>query len=535
MSPPLAVRRTLAFALAALFLLGLLHPQQAQAAPAPLQIYPVQSIYPASPDYRLTVNGQNVPATDFPGYDIAQFAMGAGEATITVTKVNNTAIGSYSISPAKLNLSGSVSGPSLTFTVTRDEYLIVKLDGRPNLVIAIDPLETNRPADSGTGIFNVRNAPYNAQPGSGYSTTAFQNALNDASAWGGANGRQGIVYVPAGVWTLGTIYLRSNLALYLAPGAVLRYTGERANYDVHWHKDSQDRDITWFISTRYSSSNISIYGRGTIDGNGQASLGPGNLGVNLLTPVYTTGFRLDGITFRESSSWAIMPIRSEDLGFTNLKIFNRFDMGENDGIDVMESKTVTVRNAIGIGLDDPFSTKTWAASTDLTKNIPGNPRPLDNVTFDDLISWTYCYGVKVGQGVLQNQSNVTFRNAVVHDAAVGIGVHHKYGTGTASSIRFENIDIERLTFTNDTNRTWLALWTGTGPNGVGPITGVRLQDIRVRNAGTTPARVNGQPGAPITGVELVRILMPGSSSYATTLAQLNLTNLSDNGPITISQ
>jgi hypothetical protein len=114
-------------------------------------------------------------------------------------------------------------------------------------------------------------------------------------------------------------------------------------------------------------------------------------------------------------------------------------------------------------------------------------------------------------------------------------VHHKYGTGTASTIRFENIDIERLSFTNDNNRTWLALWTATGANGVGPITGVRLQDIRVRNAGTTAARINGQPGAQITGVELVRILMPGSSTYATTLAQLNLTNLSENGPITISQ
>jgi hypothetical protein len=541
MSPPTGTGirvRVLAAALGTLLLaclLTALGSQQAQAAPAPLQMYPVQSIYPASPDYRLTVNGQNVPATDFPGYDIAQFAMGGGEATITVTKINNTALGSYSISPAKLNLTGSVSGASLTFTVTRDEYLIVKLDGRPGLVIAIDPLETNRPAESGTGIFNVRNAPYNAQPGSGYSTTPFQNALNDAAAWGGANGRQGIVYVPAGVWTLGTIYLRSNLALYLAPGAVLRYTGERANYDVHWHKDSQNRDITWFISTRYSSSNISIYGRGTIDGNGQASLGPGNLGVNLLTPVYTTNFRVDGITFRESSSWAIMPIRSEDVGFTNLKIFNRFDMGENDGIDVMESKTVTVRNAIGIGLDDPFSTKTWAATTDLTKNIPGNPRPLDNVTFDDLVSWTYCYGLKVGQGVLQNQSNVTFKNAVVYDAAVGIGVHHKYGTATASSIRFENIDIERLSFSNDSNRTWLALWTGAGANGVGPITGVTITDVRVRNAGTTAARINGQPGAQITGVELRRILMPGSSAYATTLNQMNVTNISEAGPVTLSQ
>jgi polygalacturonase len=314
---------------------------------------------------------------------------------------------------------------------------------------------------------------------------------------------------------------------------VLRYTGVRANYATHWHKDSQNRDVTWFISTRYSSSNISIYGRGVIDGNGRASLGPSNLGVNLLTPIYTTGFSVDGITFRESSSWAITPTRSADLTFRNLKIFNRFDMGENDGIDVMESTNVRVTHAIGVGLDDPFSTKTWDAGVDLFRKVPGNPRPLDDVIFDDLVSWTYCYGVKVGQGVLQPQTNVTFRNVVVHDAAVGIGVHRKYGAAQAASIRFENIDVERLTFSNDGNRTWLALWSGS-TLGSGPVTGVTVANVLVRNAGTTAARINGLPDAPITGVTLSRIVMPGSGTPATTLAQMKITNTSHLGPVTIT-
>jgi hypothetical protein len=499
----------------------------AHAAPAPLDIYPLASAYPASPDFTMTVNGQTVPVQDYAGYDIAQFAMGAGEATISITKRNLTNIGAYSISPLKLGLTGSYSGPTLTFTVTRDEYLIVKIDGRPELVIAIDPLETGRPAATGAGIFNVTASPYGAQPGSTYSTTAFQTALNDAAAWGSANGGQGTVYVPAGVYSLGTLYLRSNLKLYLAPGAVLKYTGERAHYDVHWRKNSQQRDITWFLSTRYSSTNISITGRGVIDGDGMASVGRGNLGVNLLVPIYTDDFTVDGITFRESSSWAILPTRSTDLSFRNLKMFNRFDMGENDGIDVMESTGVTVTNAIGIGLDDPFSTKTWANHIDLFANIPGDPRPLANVTFDDLVSWTYCYGLKVGQGVFQQQTNVTFRNATIYDAAVGVGVHHKYGTAGAVSIQFEDIDIERLRHSNDGNRTWMALWTGSTAEGIGPVADVDLTRVRVRDAGTTPARITGVPGAPISDVRFEAIRMPGSTSTATTLQQMNVTNVSD--------
>ena len=531
------LRRRLALVLTALLLgvvalLGTPHP--ARAAAGSVSAYPVPSIYPASTDYKVTVNGTSVPVTKYTGYDIAQLALGTGTATISVTKLNNTAIGAYSISPQKLGITGTVSGPTLTFTVQNDEYLIVKLDGRPNLVIAADPAETNRPAAGGTGIFNVQSAPYSAQPNTGaYTTTAFQTALDDAAAYGSANATQGIVYVPAGVYTLGNLYLRSNLALYLAPGAVLRYTGEAAHYVVTGHKNSQGRDLTWFISTRYSSTNIKIYGRGIVDGNGQAALAPSNLGVNLLAPIYTSGFTVDGITFRESSSWAVIPLRSSDLAFRNIKLFNRFDMGENDGIDVMESTNVTVDHAIGIGLDDPFSTKTWPDVADIYKTVPGTARPLDNVTFNDLVSWTYCYGVKVGQGVYEPQSKVTFQHVVVHDAAVGIGVHHKYGTAAATNLTFDDIDIERLSFSNDGNRTWLAMMTGNTA-GIGPVTGVTISNVRVRDAGTTAARINGLPGAPISDITLSHIEMPGTTTGATTPTQLNLTSLSDYDGLTIT-
>jgi Glycosyl hydrolases family 28 len=501
------------------------------AAVAPTNLYPKASIYPSSTEFRLTVNGRTVPVQKYPGYDIAQFAMGTGDATLTVTKINNTAIGAYTISPRKLAIQGSVSGPTLTFTVHDDAYLIVKVDGRPNLVIAIDPTETDRPPSSGNGIFNIGNAPYSVAPGDDYDA-AFQTALDDASAWGSTNGGQGTVYVRAGVYVVTNLYLRSNVALYLEAGAVLRYSGVRSHYAVLGHKDSQDRDLTWLVSTRYNSSNIRIYGRGILDGNGAASLQAGNLGVHLLVPIYTTGLRVDGITFRESSTWAIIPSRSSDLQFRNIKIFNRFDMGENDGIDVMESRNVTVTHAIGIALDDPFSTKTWSSTLDLLRQVGGNPQKLADVTFDDLVTWTYCYGVKVGQGVVQDQDNITIRNVVVYDAAVALGVHHKYGTAAARTILFENIDVETLSYTNDNNRTWLALWTDE--QGIGPVQGVTVSNVRLRNVGTTPARINGQPGALITGVTLNRVFVHDSTTPATTLAQMNVTNVSNAGPIAVT-
>jgi hypothetical protein len=495
----------------------------AQASVAP---YPLPSVYTASTLYSLRVNDVTVPVVSYTGYEYAGLAS-SGPLTIEVTGLGMTSISSYSISPRKLGVTATVSGNRLRFTVQRDEYLIVKIaDDRRELVIAADPPETDRPRSSGDGIFNIRDY--------GTTTQAFQRALDDASVYGTVS-RRGIVYVPAGVYPIGNLVLNSDTTLYLEPGAVLRTTAVKSDYTMHWHKDSINLDVTWWLRTEYGSSNIRIHGRGTIDGNGKAATGTAKFANNLLVPIATSKFSVDGITFRESGSWAVTPIRSHDLTFTNIKLFNRFDVGEDDGIDVMESQQVTVRNAIGIGLDDPFSTKTWAQNTDIARSWPGQPQRLDDVTFDDLVSWTICYGVKVGAGVIQDQSRVTFRNAVVYNAAVGIGVHQRHGAALASRILFENFDIERLSHTNAGYSTWLRLSIEDSQNlGGGTMDGVTVRNVTVRDRGKGFAVLRGfRAGNPITGVTLDGIRMPGQSTPARTLAAMNLYDRANHAPVTI--
>jgi hypothetical protein len=537
---PLPMHRTIRILTLGWFVLavaGLLAPAEArgQAHQASLQVYPVQTIYPHSDNFTLSVNGQNVPVTSFRKYDIAQFALSQGETRISITRNDGITINAALISPRKLNLHGEVSGHQLAFTLRSPEFLIVKVDSLPELVLAIDPLPTNVPRASGKGVFNISDTGYGAIAGNDYSTNGFQRALDDASRWGTkqAGKKKGTVYVPTGLWTVGSLYLSSNTNLYLAPGAVLRFTGEGSHYKVDGHKDSQKRDLTWFISTRPNSENISITGRGTIDGNGRASLKVSNLGVNLLAPMLTQHFAVDGITFRESSSWGVIPTRSRDLSFTDIKIFNGLDMGEDDAIDVVESSDVLVRNAIAISLDDPFSTKTWQADTDMFKAAPGEPQPLQHVRIEHVISWTRCYGLKVGQGVVQPQNDITFDDATVYDAAVGFGIHHKWGSSSATNITFRNIDVEQLCCTNDDNRTWMALWMANQP-GTRPIDHVTISNIHIWDAGKTPARINGMPGSPITQVKLENIFTPGDSGPATNLPAMHITEDTFHDAITIN-
>jgi polygalacturonase len=556
------LHKTLISMLAAVFLMTPLISAEAAgdggpapAAAGPATIYPYQQSakYVPSTNYSLKANGVEIPVVKaYNDYDYANFSVSEGPVTYELTILNTDKVHEYSISPKKLGIQPhKVEGRTITFTTQKDEYLIVNMNNRQTrIVIAADPAETDVPSATGTGIFNITGAPYNVtgtgdKTGVAARTAAIQQAIDHASSYGTSqgNGTQGIVFVPAGTYYIGNLVLKSNTALYMQPGATFVGTGKTADYKEHWFKDSMGRPATWWISTAFDSTNIKIYGRGTIDGNGQAlhddksTNGKGMIN-NLVVPIATSHFVMDGVLIRESAAWAVMPVRSNDMEFTNLKMFNSLGMGENDGIDVVESQDVVVRNSIGIALDDPYSTKAWKETTDIASGKvpwPGNPEPVRNVLIEDAISWTLCYGYKIGQGVMQDQENITFKDGVVYKAAVGFAIHHKYGTGSVKNVTFENMDVEDISGSNEDNSAWMTLFTiNNNGNGVGPITGVNVKNITVRDAGESFGKIKGLPGALITNINFENVYMPGSTVPATNLHEMNLTNREYYSDVTIS-
>jgi hypothetical protein len=508
--------------------LVLILPFQILAVPpgmAKIFSYPLPSIYKASSFFELTVNGVAVPVTSYNSkYDYAQLSMSKGKAEFTVALKNGDKVSAYHISPKKLSVAGVQEGNKLRFTLHKDEYLIIKINQFRELVIAADAEELNKPSPSGKGVFNIKQPPYAAvgSPAE-LATAAIQKAIDDASDY---KGGKGIVYVPAGVYPVRNLKLKSNMSLYLEGGAVLLFSGAEKDFKISARKASQNRNITWWIATDSGAHDIKVYGRGTLDGNGKYSTEKNNLGAHILAIMHTERFELDGPVIRESGAWAIIPTRSKNLLFQNFKLFNRFDMGENDGIDVMESQNVLVKHAIGIALDDPFSTKTWMQDTDLCRNWPGKPMVQDGVVFEDCISWTYCYGYKIGQGVMQDQQNIVFKDCVVYDAAVGIGIHHKWGTAAVSNVLFDGIDIERLSYQNDDHRTWAIFFMQNGDKkGSGPISNILVKNVLVRDGGKSPGKIKGVSAAtPVTNLRFEHIMMPGMTTPASTLKQIKMTD-----------
>ncbi|HXS30169.1 MAG TPA: glycosyl hydrolase family 28-related protein, partial [Steroidobacteraceae bacterium] len=192
--------------------------------------------YPLSNQAAVRVNGTAVPVLAHTAlYDYCHFsADGALEIAITASE----AIRSWSISPLALNLPAKVSGRTLTFTIPRATYLIVKLNALREIAIAGDPAERDAPVASGSEVRNVQAAPYTADAtGRAPATAALQQAIDDAHAAG-----SGIVYVPAGLYVCGNLTLRSHVSLYLASGAVLKSSGNPQDFTTYYRKNSLGMD-----------------------------------------------------------------------------------------------------------------------------------------------------------------------------------------------------------------------------------------------------------------------------------------------------
>jgi polygalacturonase len=514
----------------AILIIGLLS-RTAEAAPATIQNYPMPSIYTASSIYSLKADNQSVPVISYKDdYDYAEFSF-SGTVSIEVTA--NVPITSYSISPMAKNIEGTVNGNKLTFSLSSSTYVIVNInDQTKKIVIAADPLETSIPPSTGAGIYNVTQSPYNADnTGTSMASNAIQQAIDAAYQAGG-----GIVFIPAGVYKSGNLTLKSNVTFYLAGGAVIVGTGKGEDYVINFRKDSRNADGTYFIRTAVDSSNITIRGRGTIDGKGIAmrerkmpapNKNEGFLN-NLLVPIATTNFNFDGLILRDAGFWTFMVVRSDNVTIKNLKGFQDLYKIENDIIDINESQNVLVKHSIAISDDDTYSTKTWL-QTGMSSGWPGALEHLENVVFDDAFAWTRCAAFKIGQGVAQAQIGVTVRNSYVYQSARALLIDHGYTLNTlpvegyAQNITFENIDIERVGI-NQFGNHWLTVSTSTSGN----VNNVVLKNINLREVGSEQSRLSGNvtKGGMVNGVMFSDIYVKGK--LATNLTDLKVSVINEN-------
>ncbi|MWV43893.1 glycoside hydrolase family 28 protein [Paenibacillus sp. HJL G12] len=272
------------------------------------------------------------------------------------------------------------------------------------------------------------------------STEAIAAAIAAANSAGG-----GTVFVPAGNYHTGAIFLKDHIELRLSPGAVLSFSTNPEDYPVvqsRWEGVLQQVHASCIFGM--GLENVSVTGSGTLDGNGQPWWDKKRNRPEELPYPRPKLISLDGcirvtikdVTLKNSPSWTVNPIRCDNVTIDNISILNPADSPNTDGIDPESCRNVRISNChIDVG-DDCIAIK--SGTEDTQERIP-----CENITITNCTMIHGHGGVVIGSEMSGDIRHVTISNCIFKQTDRGIRLKSRRGRGgIVEDVRISNIVME---------------------------------------------------------------------------------------------
>lgn len=249
-------------------------------------------------------------------------------------------------------------------------------------------------------------------------TVAIQKAIDKCSDDGG-----GQVMVPNGVFVSGTIYLKSNVQLFLNPGAVLKGSSNKEHYSA---TDN-------CLIAANNMNNIAVLGTGTIDGNGGAATFYSPDFANglshrphLFSLSNCTNVKLRDFTVVNGASWNIHLINSDFVTVDGITVKSRV-VANNDGIDFEDCHYVTVSNSYFDCGDDAICPKSTSF------------RGVKHMVINNCVIKSESNGIKFGTASVGGFEDIAVSNCTIYDTRLsGIAIQMVDG-GTIDRMVISNI------------------------------------------------------------------------------------------------
>jgi hypothetical protein len=406
----------------------------ASCAPAGVVTYPSVPGAVKSPLYGVTANGTELfveKLTKF-GEEMqvhyAHCSLGGTDPASFVVNVSES-FNQFTLSPKSRKLAVTKNGNSLTFA-SGPNYLILQLDAKELLFILIDPAEVNPPKLGDANVKNIADYGVDAT-GASLVTSKVQAAIDAA-----AGTAQNILYFPPGKYQIGELWLKSDLTLYLAGGAVLYGSGAPGDFNT----GSGGIDIegcSHGVIRMYKLKNVKVLGRGIIDGNGKAIRAQNDTKLNLFKIEQSTDVLIDGILVRDPSFWNTLIYRSDLVTVQNYKMINcrptTTTYNNTDGVNFDESTNGKLSNAFLYTGDDSMATK---------NEEPSGTVNTKNILHEKVVCYSNSVGCKVGTKTMgQSIDGVVFRDIDVVKAGRALNID-AYDTAIVQNTKFEDIRIE---------------------------------------------------------------------------------------------
>jgi len=302
-------------------------------------------------------------------------------------------------------------------------------------------------------------------------TKAIASAIDAASKKGG-----GTVYFPAGKYLTGPIHLKSNITVFIDAGAELHFSDNFDDYLPMVESRYEGVDLKSFspLFYAYKAENISIVGRGLINGHGKkwwdyvlgfkegptrnkyqrifdslnknillpddpAQMKRGFLRPPFIQPMYCRNVLIEGITIVNSPFWTVNPEFCENVTVNGVTI-NNPKSPNTDGINPESCRYVHISNChISVG-DDCITIKSG-------KDVPGRTkaRPAENYTITNCTMLSGHGGVVIGSEMSGDVRKITISNCIFDGTDRGIRIKTTRGRGgVVEEIRVDNIIMKNI-------------------------------------------------------------------------------------------
>lgn len=272
------------------------------------------------------------------------------------------------------------------------------------------------------------------------------------------------VLIPAGVYRISSLFLKSHLRLELAEGAELRAFTERERFatlpptiesydetDEYYLGTWEGNPLPMFaaIISGYHAEDVIIYGAGTINGNSSKETwwkNPKVMKVAFRPRLFhindCKNITLQGITVCNSPSWTLHPFFSDDLRFIGITVQNPADSPNTDGLDPESCRNIEitgVRFSLG---DDCIAVKSG-------KIYMGRKfkRPTEKVHIRQCLMENGHGAVTLGSEIGGGVKDVVVEDCLFRHTDRGLRIKTRRGRGKdsiISGITFRNLTLDHV-------------------------------------------------------------------------------------------
>lgn len=424
----------------------------------------------ANAHFTVKVNGTPVDACSTAmnvGY--AHFAF-AGTVKVEITASED--IKTFDLSPHRLGIVAKADGKTLAFELSKPAKLHLQVNKLPRFFLFADAPEVPLAKE---GVFDLTSFGVASSPDK-LQTAAIQRAIDEVAA------KKGTLLVPPGIYLTGELRMKSNCSLHLAAGAILKGTGSLAEHPA-------GEFGTQFIHF-LDCENVRITGRGVIDAQGRAlRLSGQNASATrskLIRSFRARNIVVEDVILRDSGTWGVHLIESEDLRFTGVKLISNtkhddpaFPWETNtDGFDPDNSSRVLIERCFVSSNDDSIAVKLRY----------GTRRDVSDIVFRDNVCWSVKSALKIGSEVYEKRlTKVIFENNDVIRADRGIVVY-AYDGGTVEDVLWRGNHHEFIG--GDTKRMHLEIKLNQG-EGKGQLRGLLIQNETFEREAENRSKLQG--------------------------------------------